>query len=76
MVDDKYWCGVADDAFDPIAVEPIALTAIECCGECWWWAMCDDADVVDDVTTADAFVKLEFDDGEFSPDVEGIDDGS
>lgn len=25
---------------------------------------------------ADAFVKLEFDDGEFSPDVDGIDDGS
>lgn len=24
----------------------------------------------------DAFVKLEFDDGEFSPDVDGIDDGS
>lgn len=78
MVDDKYWCGVADAAFAaPIAAEPIALTiAIECCGECWWWAACVDADVVDDVTTADAFVKLEFDDGEFSPDVDGIDDGS
>lgn len=29
-----------------------------------------------DVTTTAAFVKLDCDDGEFSPDVDGIDDGS
>lgn len=77
MVDDKYWCGVAD-AFVPIVDEPIALAVIECGGECCCcWCACNDADVVDDVTmTFVAFVKLEFDDGEFSPDVDGIDDGS
>lgn len=39
-----------------------------CCGDGCCCAVCNCADV--------AFVKLDIDEGEFSPDVDGIDDGS
>lgn len=63
VVDDEYCC-CTDCWTDPDkfdVVEP-------CCGDGCCCAVCNCADV--------AFVKLDIDEGEFSPDVDGIDDGS